>query len=53
VAIRELRSWLQLAGIDEGAEDGDTKPWEDVSAAERAVMRARIAEELRLREEGG
>jgi len=50
-AIRELRSWLALAGIDGGAEDGDAIPWAEMSAEQRAAARAQLARELAELEE--
>lgn len=51
-AIRELRSWLALAGIDGGAEDGDAVPWAEMSAEQRAAARAQLQRELAEIEEG-
>lgn len=51
-AIRELRSWLALAGIDGGADDGDAVPWAEMSAEQRAAARAQLQRELAEIEEG-
>lgn len=51
-AIRELRSWLALAGIDGGPEDGDALSWERMSAEQRAAARAQLQRELAEMEEG-
>lgn len=51
-AIRELRSWLALAGIDGGADDGDAVPWAEMSAEQRASARAQLQRELAEIEEG-
>lgn len=45
-AIRELRAWLDLAGIDGGPDDGDAMDWGKMSPEQRAAARAQLMREL-------
>jgi hypothetical protein len=45
-AMRELRYWLGLAGLDSGELPADDVDAEDMTPAQRAALRARILAEL-------